>query len=398
MSVESELGRASGTARRTEPPCAPAERTPLLMMVQNFYLGGTEGQAVELFRRLPARWDGAMACIIKDGPHLATVRALGVDPLELALNGSVAQLNTGRQIWRLAQELRRRETRLVHAHDFYSILLAVPAARLARAKVIVGRLDMGHWPVGLAKNLLTRATQAADGVIANARAIREMLIDQENVAASRIQVIPNGVDLAAFDARAQAPLTDPLPARPGVKPFAHVANMTHPVKAQEDLFHALRVLRHDHPELALWLIGDGPRRKTLEMLALQMGIGDRVHFLGHRQDVPAILRRAYAGVLCSHAEGMSNALIEYLAAGLPAVATQVGGNGEVVAHGQRGLLVPAKSPFALAAAMERLLARPELAATYGGAGRQYVERELTLDLLAERHDRYYRQVLGQAQA
>jgi glycosyltransferase involved in cell wall biosynthesis len=172
-----------------------------------------------------------------------------------------------------------------------------------------------------------------------------------------------------------------------------VANMTHPVKAQEDLFAAVRILKHDHPGLSLWLVGTGARRPMLEALATQMGISAQVHFLGHRLDIPAILKRAYAGVLCSHAEGLSNALIEYLAAGLPAVATTVGGNGEVVAHQERGLLVPARSPFALAAAMERLLRRPELAAQYGKAGRGFVERELTIDQLAQRHDRFYREVL-----
>lgn len=393
MSVELEVGAGAAGARSIDTDAGKEPKTPFLMMVQNFFLGGTEGQAVELFRRLPARWEASLACIIKEGPHLESVRALGCEPLELPLHGSVAQVNTGKQIWRLANELKRRDVKLVHAHDFYTTLLAVPACKLAGVKVAVGRLDMGHWPTGFAKTLLVRATQLADGVIANAHAIRDMLVEQEGIAPGKIRVIPNGVDLAAFDARAAAPLADALPARPGVKPFVHVANQTHPVKAQEDLFHAVRILRHDHPELAVWLVGDGPRRKHLEALATQMGIADRVHFLGHRVDVAAILKRAYAGVLCSHAEGLSNALIEYLAAGLPAVATQVGGNGEVVAHGERGLLVPARSPFALAAAMERLLRKPELAQRFGAAGRSYVERELTVEQLAERHDQFYRELL-----
>ena len=326
-------------------------RVRMLMMVQNFFLGGTEGQAVELFRRLPQSWDAALACVIKEGPHLAAIRELGSEPMELPLRGSVARFNTAHQIAKLASAMRARDVRLVHAHDFYTTLLAVPAAKLAGAKVIVGRLDLGHWPTGLARALLVQATRAADGVIANAGAIRDALVSREGLPKNRVRVIHNGIDLDAFDARAQTPLSDALPARPGVKPFVHVANMTHPVKAQEDLFHAVRILRHDHPELSVWLVGDGPRRKKLEMLAMQLGIGERVHFLGHRRDVAAILKRAYAGVLCSHAEGLSNALIEYLAAGLPVVATDVGGSGELVANGERGLLVPKASPVCLASAM-----------------------------------------------
>ncbi|MBS2026521.1 MAG: glycosyltransferase [Deltaproteobacteria bacterium] len=381
------------TLARDETRAPDAARVRMLMMVQNFFLGGTEGQAVELFRRLPSNWDAALACVIKDGPYLATIRELGCEPMELPLRGSVARLNTAAQIAKLASAMRARDVRLVHAHDFYTTLLAVPAAKLAGAKVIVGRLDLGHWPTGLARQLLVWATRAADGVIANAGAIREALVSREGLPADRIRVIHNGIDLAAFDARANAPLTDALPGRPGVKPFVHVANMTHPVKAQEDLFHAVRILRHDHPELSVWLVGDGPRRKKLEALATQLGIGGRVHFLGHRRDVAAILRRAYAGVLCSHAEGLSNALIEYLAAGLPTVASDVGGSGELVADGERGLLVPAANPTALAHAMERLLERPELARGFGGAGRAFVERELTVEQLVARHDAFYREVL-----
>jgi glycosyltransferase involved in cell wall biosynthesis len=383
-------------AARTAAAAIEAARVPLMMLVQNFFLGGTEGQAVGLFRRLPAEYDAALACIIKDGPHLAAVRELGVEPLELPLRGSVAQLNTGAQIWRLAAALRRRRTRLVHAHDFYTALLAVPAARLAGAKVVVGRLDLGHWPTGLARALLVQATRHADGVVANAQAIADGLVAREQLPRGRIAVIPNGIDLAAFDARARAPLADALPARPGVKPFVHVANMTHPVKAQEDLFHAVRILKHDHPELAVWLVGDGPRRRHLEALALQLGVAERVHFLGHRTDVAAILKRAYGGVLCSHAEGLSNALIEYLAAALPSVATRVGGNGEVVSDGERGLLVPPRDPGALAAALERLLQDAELAQRLGPGGRAFVERELTVERLVDRHHRFYQQVLRQA--
>ena len=376
------------------PVAAPRPQTPLMMLVTNFFLGGTEGQAVALWSQLPAHWDASLGCVRREGPHLETVRARGCEPLELPLQGSVMRANTVRQIARLARTLRARRVALVHAHDFYTALLAVPAARMAGAKVVVGRLDLGHWPRGLARAALVAATRQADGVIANAQAIARALVAAEHLPPHKVRVIPNGIDLARFDARARAPLADALPARPGVKPLVHLANFN-PVKAHEDLFEAVRILKFERPELDVWLVGDGPGRAHLEALALRMGIGARIHFLGHRQDVPAILKRAYLGVLCSHAEGMSNALIEYLAAGLPAVATDVGGNGELVVDGERGLLVPPRSPQALARALARMLGAPAWAAERGAAGRRYVARELTLERLAQRHDRFYRQVLDE---
>src|SRR5690348_15499996 len=105
MRRESELERIPTRRTGGDPAARPGERTPMLTLLQNFYLGGTEGQVVELLRRLPSRWDMHLACIIKNGPHLASVRALGLEPLELPLKGKVAQLNTGLQILRLAQEL-----------------------------------------------------------------------------------------------------------------------------------------------------------------------------------------------------------------------------------------------------------------------------------------------------
>jgi glycosyltransferase involved in cell wall biosynthesis len=365
----------------------------LMMMVQNFHLGGTEGQAVELLRKLPDDYRTTVGCVIKQGPHLQEVIELGIEPLEFGLDGSFAQPNTGKQIWRLAHELRSRKIELVHAQDFYSTLLAVPASKLARCRVIVGRLDMGHWPTGVAKKLLALSTALADGVIANARAIRDRLVDEEHLSAGKVRVIPNGIDLKRFDRLARAGLTEPLPDLSGRRVFVQVANMTHPVKAQEDLLAALRVLKHDHPELLVLLVGSGARRNQLERLSVQLGVERMVSFVGSRTDIPALLGVAHAGLLTSRAEGLSNALIEYMAAGLPAIATRVGGNGEIVAHHERGLLVPASSPYALASAMEQVLRQPERARTWGRNGRAFVENELTTELLAERHDRFYREVL-----
>jgi L-malate glycosyltransferase len=119
---------------------------------------------------------------------------------------------------------------------------------------------------------------------------------------------------------------------------------------------------------------------------------DTVHFLGHRADVPALYARADLGVLCSTAEGMSNAVMEGMAAGLPMVVTAVGGNPELVADGERGLVVPPLRPEALCEAFLKLLADPERGRRMGAEARTFVERELSLERLVRRHDALYQRV------
>jgi glycosyltransferase involved in cell wall biosynthesis len=378
---------------RLEKEAKGCPRSRVLLFVNSFYFGGTEGQVVELLRGLPGRYEPRVACLHLQGPHLATVRALGIEPFEVPLHGSLFRPNTAIQVRRLARFLEREQIALVHSQDFYTTLIGVPAARLAGARVLVSRLDMSHWLNAPQRVALALATRAADHVITNAEAIKRQICEQERIAESRVSVIPNGIDLVAFDRRRAESLRAPLPDSEGKIVIVHLANMTHPVKAQEDLFAAFRELLARRSDLMLWLVGDGPRRMQLELLASSLGITPSVHFLGHRPDVPAVLERAHIGVLCSHAEGLSNAIIESMAAWLPMVVTDAGGNRELVRDGDSGFVVPVRSPAQLAAKLGMLVESEPLRARMGAAGRRFVERELGVDKLIARHDTLYRSVL-----
>jgi glycosyltransferase involved in cell wall biosynthesis len=166
--------------------------------------------------------------------------------------------------------------------------------------------------------------------------------------------------------------------------------MRHEVKRQEDFIAALALMRVRRPDVQGWIVGEGGRQAQLEALAGQLGLAGTVHFLGRRRDVPAVLRRATLGVLCSQQEGLSNAVIEGMAAGLPMVVTDAGGNRELVAHEKRGLVVPVRNPQALSEAMFRVLDDPMRARQMGLAGRAFVARELTLDRMIREHEVLYR--------
>jgi len=368
-------------------------RTRIAQLTTGLWLGGGEIQFVELLRGLRDKYEIKVAVIEDAGLLREPVSQMGLKPTVFPLNGSLVQPNTARQVARLARWLKEQRINIVHAHDLYTILLAVPAAKIAGCRVVVGRLDLVHWEGRGRRAALTISSRVADHVIANAAAVRAMLIEKERIPSDRISLIYNGIDLAEFDRRSEQPALARLP-ETGRSPVAVlVANMVHSVKRQEDFLEALALARARCGSLQAFLVGDGPRRAELERLAARLGLnGGAVHFLGYRVDVPSVLRRATLGVLCSSKEGLSNAVIEGMAAHLPMVVTNAGGNPELVEHGKRGLVVGVQRPQELADAMLQLLENPGAARQMGEAGRKFVAEKMNLNRMLEAHDQLYQRL------
>ncbi len=367
---------------------------PVLQLVNILALGGAEGQFLERLRTLDRHRYRPLVTVLKpEGPHLDELRRLGIEPQPLPLPPSFAHPSTAWAVARLAASIRREGVRLVHAQDFYTNLLAVPAARLAGAKVIVSRLDLAHWHGPNRRRALAWASRLADRIQVNALAIQRQLVAEERLEPARIALIPNGIDLARFDARSSEAPAAPLPVPADARVAIVVANL-HPVKGQEDLIDALAALAERHPRLHLVLVGEGEQRGFLAARVAGHGLGDRVHLAGHRTDVPALLARAHVLVSSSHAEGLSNSVIEGMAARLPVIATAVGGTPELIADGKTGLLVPPKAPEALARALARVLDDDDLARRLGNAARRFVEQELSVARMARSFAALYDAVLG----
>jgi glycosyltransferase involved in cell wall biosynthesis len=352
----------------------------VLHLVNRFWIGGAERQFVERLRRHPKGFRALVGCIELSGPMLEQVRQLGYEPEVFPLHGSMAKANTGLQVMRMAAWMRQNGVKIVHGTDFNTNLLGLAAARLAGAKAIVSRVDLGHLREGFgrwhreAEKLNARL---ADLVVANAEAVRNCCIEEEGVKPERCIVVRNGIDLARFDAQTQQPLQAPLPEG---RLVAVIGNLW-PVKGHRTLVEAVAKLPPDLEEVKFVCAGEGPEREYLEQRIAELGLQQRIHLLGHRLDVPAVLYRASAGCLCSSAEGLSNALMEAMAAKLPIVATDVGGNPELVTD--NGYLVPYGDADALAQRLTLLLRDQEKAAAMGRLGRARVENELTLEHMAE---------------
>ena len=367
----------------------------VLHLVNRFWIGGAERQFVERLRRHPPGFEALVGCLELSGPMLDQVRALGYEPHLFPLRGSMMRANSLKQIARIAALVREEDVRIVHATDFNTNLLALAAARLAGAKVIVSRVDLGHLRHGFGKwhrEAEKWNARHADLVVVNADAVREVCIRDERCKPDRVVVVRNGIDLAHFDRLASQPLQGPLPIGPDDAAVAVIGNLW-PVKGHRTLVEAAALLRDRLPRARFLCAGEGPEREFLEKRIAELGLEGRVFLLGHRLDVPAILARAKAACLCSSAEGLSNALMEAMAARLPIVATAVGGNPELVRPGENGLLVPYGDPSSLADKLVELLPDADRAAAMGGRGRERVEADLTLSRMAEGYGAVYRGVL-----
>jgi glycosyltransferase involved in cell wall biosynthesis len=375
----------------------PDAPIPVLHLVDCLNPGGTESQLLLQLRAVDRRrWRPIVGAFHERGLLLDEVRALDVPVLAFPLRGSLLRGNTLLQVARIASLLRRERVGIVHAHDFYANLVGVAAARLAGAPVIASRRDLAHWLSPSQKRALAIACRAADRVVANARTVASVALDGRPLPPARIDVVPNGIDLARFDEEAR-PEPDPPVAvlgdpRRRARTVVVVSNMNLPDKGHADLLDAAALLAGDDAPIDLLLVGDGAERPALEARAERLGIAASTHFLGRRRDVPRIVSRVAAAALPSWAEGMPNAVIEAMAAARPVVATRVGGCPELIDDGVTGLLVPPHDPPRLAAALARVLSEPLVAAEMGRAARRRVAERFTVRAAAEAWDAIYRRL------
>ncbi|MBI4565313.1 MAG: glycosyltransferase family 4 protein [Planctomycetes bacterium] len=275
----------------------------------------------------------------------------------------------------LVRILRSESADLVHAHSPRAALLARAAARVAGIPAVVTvhvtsyDAVRGQNPGARLKRTLYRAAERAvnrvwpDPLIYCSFRIHAETIAR-GIASRRLAcVIPNGIDLDVGG----APLPD-LRSRLGTPHDATVllgVGRLDPQKGFDLLLEAFRSLEPERGRVHLWLAGDGPDRRILEARVCALHLSPWVHFLGFRDDVPALLMSSDLFVLPSRFEAMPMALLEAMAAGRPAVVTDVGDNAELVGHGLAGLVVPPEDSRALAAALEALVRNPSRRAAFG---------------------------------
>lgn len=297
-----------------------------------------------------------------------------------------------RRLPELVRAIREERPAVFHANLTWplSCKFGIAAAALARVPAVVATVHLfPEVRLSRSRTLQHRVvTACVDRYVAVSREVAGRLHRSFTVPSRKTTVVPNGIDPARIGEAASLP-PPPLPPQAAGRPLVLTAARLGKHKGHATLLEAaVRV-----PEAAFLLAGDGPERESLEARARELGVADRVFFLGYRADVPALLAACDLFVLPSFYEGLPLSVLEAMAAGKPVVGSAIGGTDEAVVPGETGLLVPPGDSAALAGAIRACLSDAELSRRFGTAGRERVLREFTAERMVHRVIQVYDELL-----
>lgn len=380
----------------------------ILYVIGSLELGGAERHLVLIAPRLRALgWQPTVYCVERKGRQSDILEAAGVDVIGPPSDMPHPRPALAPRALRLALSACKlfgltvtRRPAIAHFFLPGAYLIGAPLAMLARVPVrVMSRRSLNLYQRGhrFACAMEMRLHGSMTRLLANSRSIAKQLIEDEGADPERVELIYNGVDLSALDAAWPAlPVTAPSEKAARPLTLIIVANLIH-YKGHADLLQALAQIASRLPPWRLLCVGrDDGCGAELQALASELSLEDQIQFAGERTDVPTLLKAADIGILCSHEEGFANAILEGMAAGLPMVVTDVGGNAEAVVDGETGLVVPARNPQALGAAIATLAKEEALRRRMGAAGRARAETVFSIDACIAQYDRLYQSLLGEA--
>jgi len=295
----------------------------------------------------------------------------------------------------LSDFFRSEEIDIVNTHSSRDSWLAGFAARRAKVPLVI---KTRHISARVSRGWLTRLVyqHLHDYIITTSKGIAEDMVRFNGFDPERISAIPTGVDLNRFD------LVLPrfnLRMELGLSPETHLIGMVSVLrswKGHPDFLHAANEVKKRFPSAYFIIVGEGPRRRQIEEELLEMGIEDFVFLIGHRDEIPQILRDLDVFVLPSYAnEGVPQALLQALAMKRPVVATNVGGIPEVITSEIHGLLCEPQNPEALATNILQILEKPARAREMACTGRQKVLEQFSLESMVNQLEEIYYRMLGE---
>jgi len=356
---------------------------------------GTEGQFWLLLLGLDRSRVKPAVVLLRPSAFLQ--RELGDIPLRVV---NASRLRSLRGLWRIAATAwwaRRAGYQVAHIFFNDSAMVFPPLLKLLGIKVIVSRRDLGFWYTAGNLRVLRIAAKFVDCVVANCEAVRRVVIEREGYPPDRVRVIYNGARQPVaprmgcrrqdYDVPEDAPL------------IVLVANLR-PLKRVGDAVRALSLVRPAATTAPhLLIVGedragvDGEsHRAELEHTGRELGLSDRLHFVGKMSDPTPVIALADVCVLCSETEGLSNVVIEYMMAGKPVVCTAVGGNPELILEGQTGRLVPVGDVPRLAAALAEVIGDPAQARLWGDRARRRVLELCAPTAMIGQHEGLYEEL------
>jgi len=368
----------------------------VLHIMEAMHRGGAEQVVVDHVRNAGPDVDSSVCAINRGGPALDEARAAGAVTFVLDEGRRRRMLARLTRVLRLADWIRRHRIHIVNAHNPTGALYGVPAARMARIPVV--RTEHNIHTLDRHSNFYLQVepwlTRGVARVICCAEAVRETHVPRLSRWADRFVTIPNGssplrTTRSRAETRAALGLGDEDVA------ILSIGSLT-ARKSHDLLLEAFARVLERRPNLRLLIAGEGEYRPEVERVRTRLGLETRATLLGLRDDVPDLLTASDVLAQASRREGLSIAALEAMSAGLPIVATAVGGTREAVVDGETGRLVPIGDVEALAAGLDEVCGDPARRAAWGAAARRRWEQEFSAARMVERTEALYRSVLNGA--
>ena len=365
-------------------------RPRVCLMVDTVGLdAGTERLVAETLKRLSPDLVEAHLICLENSPRLEDL-ALRYETRVFPAT-RLNSWNGLRQIREFHGYLKQMRIDVMHAFMIKSAILGVMAFPGSGCKAMVAsRLSIDWYRPVITAFFRYFMNPRTTRIFANSQGVKRCVVEKEKASPDKVDVIYQGVDMARYSAEAGDPSAGAALGIPEGRPVVGIVANYRPVKDLPLFLRAAQLVVKSVPEATFLLVGTGPMHEELARLAEELGIAASVYFSNGRGSVPDYLRRMSIACLSSESEGFSNAILEYMAAGLPVVATDVGGNGEAIQHGVTGFLVGDRTPEAFAAPIVDLLRNEALHRSMGQRALERCRREFSMEVFISRLESYYR--------
>ncbi|TKB23961.1 glycosyltransferase [Desulfopila sp. IMCC35006] len=356
----------------------------ILYLIQYLGHGGTEKQLVQLIRGLDRSCFQPHLCTLK--PSEGYFEELSIPKICLQF-GSFSHFSMLPKVAQLSSFIRLHNIHIVQTFFQDPFLLAAMVKPLHKIRLLGSFRDLGFWRTPAATCKMRIAYPFFSGFIANSQAVKEHFVQTDRIRPDRIEVIYNGFELGSEGPRPSEGATFRFPL------VGIVANCNRQVKRVHDFIHAAALVHRNLRDVRFIVVGDGPQRPLLEELGRTLGLADVLTFTGRVATPLDFIRNFSVGVIASETEGFCNAILEYMACGVPVVATATGGNPELVREGENGFLVPVGDVVLMAKKIEQFLMQEPLHAKVAEANLARVADDFSLSRMIARHKSYYDQVM-----
>jgi glycosyltransferase involved in cell wall biosynthesis len=358
-------------------------------------VGGTEKQLSLLVSSLNPDIFRPIVVQLSSHPSQKTTETIGNVKLFHFPTRKIYSLHGLNQIRKLVNLAKDEQVNIIHTFFEKSEVMGWLVKRLSGIPVwVTSRRDLGFKRKEIYNKIFRISSRDCNKCVANCIAVKEQTLQKEGLPEGKVEVIYNGMDFSPYQKSYNGnALRKEIGIDNQTSLVGMIANFNFEIKGHQFFIEAANIVLKKVPNVQFILVGDGALRQRFENMAEELGIRQKIHFLGKRSDIPVILSSLNVSVLCSTNEGFSNVILESMAAGKPVVATKIGGSPEMVTNGVTGYLVPPADSYSLAKAIINLLNEPNKAEEMGKAGRKIAQEKFTTEAMVKNYEKLYQELI-----